>query len=444
MGKIVIVGGGIAGLVAAEVLRERHSVVLVERGSRFGGLLRSEPGPAGQRVDCGTHVLTETGLDDLDNLLYDSLNEEWRAFQMLRPGTYFAGHFYGKSEFVDARALPGGLRERAEQEILQTKPFDPSRMRNLEDYLVARFGRTVTEHVYGPSIRKRFRCALDQLRADNPFVHGRVILFDEERTRALKKDPFFDDKLAFHSFEEGVGTRHHFYPRNGGIGLWVEGIVRGLSAGGVDLRCGVTVESVQLRGDRIRSVTLVGGEVIECDRLVWTVPPALLLRAMGEKFPGAAPPDMGSVGLLHLAFDRQARVDNHYVTCHDEDMQTFRVTLYPNLRGRATDGICDLTVEMLGPRGRSYEGLENVVSDELRLMKIIPDDARRIGSRLQTLPAGFPALTHELVDSLSKQTSRVRELLPEAVLLGKAGGETFLMNHVLVDVYEQTRELLST
>ena len=57
--RVVVVGGGVAGLTAARLLRkEGMAIVLVEREQRFGGrLLTHAPTPDGPRFDLGPQYL---------------------------------------------------------------------------------------------------------------------------------------------------------------------------------------------------------------------------------------------------------------------------------------------------------------------------------------------------------------------------------------------------
>jgi len=87
--KIVVVGGGFAGLAAATVLQERrHDVVLVERRGVFGGrATSSRDAVTGDEVDNGTHLmigayketlelLRRAGASDL-LLFQDDLRLDW-------------------------------------------------------------------------------------------------------------------------------------------------------------------------------------------------------------------------------------------------------------------------------------------------------------------------------------------------------------------------------
>ena len=93
MRNIVIVGGGIAGLLSALMYAKSGAKVsLIENSGEIGGLLRSYVSPDGYSFDFGTHFLRETGLKELDKLLFGELCPlTWQSFNVLKNGNYFCG-----------------------------------------------------------------------------------------------------------------------------------------------------------------------------------------------------------------------------------------------------------------------------------------------------------------------------------------------------------------
>ena len=71
-GRPVIVGGGIAGLTAGLILCKPRRII--EASDYWGGLLRSEIRPPFGSFDIGSHVISETGINDLDKPLFDHVD----------------------------------------------------------------------------------------------------------------------------------------------------------------------------------------------------------------------------------------------------------------------------------------------------------------------------------------------------------------------------------
>ena len=75
MKTAVVVGGGIAGILSAILLKKRfEEVYLIEKGKTLGGLLKSYRNQDGIEFDYGTHFLRETGIPQLDKILLVLLN----------------------------------------------------------------------------------------------------------------------------------------------------------------------------------------------------------------------------------------------------------------------------------------------------------------------------------------------------------------------------------
>ena len=55
---------------------------------------------------------------------------------------------------------------------------------------------------------------------------------------------------------------------------------------------------------------------------------------------------------------------------------------------------------------------------------------------------GFPLLTHQFISDSKTQLAFIKKQLSNATFLGSGGGSHFLMNQVLVDVYEQLTALM--
>ncbi|MBH1964882.1 MAG: NAD(P)-binding protein [Comamonadaceae bacterium] len=441
MTTAVVAGGGIAGLLSAKLLaRNFDEVLLVERDAHCGGLLGSISNDDGIAFDHGAHILSDTGVEEIDSLLYDDLSEEkWHTFRVLRAGNWFAGAMNRSSPFPDARrvgqnALRTGLAEIAAASIAQHEA-SPS---TLAEALERRFGPTLASLVAGPAVCKQLGVDPGQLHPLTPFSIRRIICADAEESRRLKQDSRFSEPLAFGSYEEGVGATRHRYPRTGGIGQWVDGFVDGLRRDGVEIACGRTIDAVDHGAGKINSIALDDGRIVSCSMLTWTLPPALLLRVAGIRFEGR-PPLSRPIGLFHLVFDVPFLDSNYHVTCYDESLHIFRVTLYPNLRNEPLQSPYNCTVEVIGDTHIDFEALLLQVVEELKLMGIVASSATLLTSMVSVVPTGFPATTHAFMDSSAKQTELAGNHLHNALLVGRARCPPFFTTDVLVDVFHSIK-----
>lgn len=426
-----------AGLVHALALDAEHDVTVLEHTNRCGGLLDSYRDRGGATFDQGTHILSETGRPELDQVLFGSLSRhDWRRMAFIRAGNWFRGHLNRSSLYVDARRLPEATYRRGLDELTRADPIP--RGEDLTAFLRSKFGATFAEHVQGPVLRKHLGVGSDGLLPDDPFAHPRLICFEAEEARRLKQDSFWDARIAFHSNREGPGETGHWYPRAGGTGAWIAHALERLAARGAKVRTGAEVASVR---------TSKGGVEVRCgdngtlnaDRLVWTAPASTLLRVLGVEAP-AARPHARPVLLHHIVFDRPFLVENDYVTDYDEEHLTFRVTLYPNLRDAPNEPPHNCTVETLEPLGSPPPDSLARVVQELVAIGIVGRNAHVVRSEVHRVPMGFPAISRGAAEALARQTAMVRRALPDVVLLGRAKLRPFFMTDVLGEAFEAARE----
>lgn len=442
MTTAVVVGGGIAGLLAAKLLRRRHErVLLIERDAGCGGLLGSVCNPDGVVFDHGAHVLSETGVADIDALLYGNLKEsDWHSFHILRAGNWFGGAMNRTSPFPDGQRIGEAMLRVALDELAHAALAQHAEPRHLAEALRFRFGSILAEKVAGPAVRKQLGVEPEQLHPLTPFAIRRIVVADAENSQRLKQDARFSEPVAFASYDEGVGKLLHRYPRNGGIGQWVNGFVEELQRDGVEVLCGHTVTAITHGDGTITSVTLNGARQVECARLAWTLPSAMLLRAAGIAFEGK-PPLPRPIGLFHLVFDSPFDDPNYHITCYDESLRTFRVTLYPNVRGQPEHRPFNCTVEVVGEAETDFPAMLPQVVAELKTMGIAPASAQLLSSLVRTVPMGFPATTPDFMASQTSQAALAQTHLQNALLLGRARCPPFFTSDVLVNVFHTIEAL---
>jgi len=435
MGNIVIVGGGIAGLVAALTLKGRHNITLVEKAAECGGLMRSFVNGAGIAYDYGTHVLSDTGNDVVDALLFDRIRDgSWRRFHALNTGSYFAGALYDQSPHVNLRSLPKDLYEHAIKELLAPPSPSTEVPLNFVEQMRREFGSTVTDSVQRPAMRKIFECELEELLPDNPFFLRRFVAFDAEKSRGLKKNPLLDAKLAFASYEDGAPAVQSYYPKRGGVGQWVQNICAELGRSGVNFSTSQGIARIGHDSGVVNSVTLENGMHLPCDILLWSAPPFLLLKAMGFDTP-TAPLKTRPMSFFHFCFDRPFQCKNYYVTNYDEAFTTFRVTLYPNLQQCSYDGVHHCTVEVIG--NGITAALQDKIAAELATMGVTTPDAKVITCDFDCIPFGFPTLTREFLDAAQQQVEMVRQGTRRVELLGRAKHDAFSMQSVALEAHRR-------
>lgn len=437
MKDCVVIGGGIAGICAAIFLaRKKHRVTVIERNKHLGGLL-SSVSLWGHNFDLGTHVPRETGDKHLDDILFGSINDDWVVHPFVRVGNFFNGRYNSSSHAMDITSLKQELYEKAFAELLAAETKPVADCSNLRAYLLSKYGGTLTREVFAPVCQKFFSSELEDLapEASAFFGMGRVIPADADTTRELKKVPELDSKLSFTSYLEGYSPLNYFYPRQGGVGLWVENLVRLAEDLGVVFKKGSTVTALAIEDRKVVSVEVNREVEIRTDALVITVPPIFILDLL-KPFQLTNKPRFIKTVLLHFLIDGELLDKNFYFNCFDPDFDTFRVTLYSNLREQE-ERVFPVSVELLLSQDDKRQDYSASVFQELKRMGTISASSVRLESNQTVVPFGFPVINHEFLQGLVEQKQLIRESFDNACFLGKASGKSFFMKDVLREVFDE-------
>ncbi len=437
-----VVGGGLAGIVTALILARRgNHVTLIEAADTCGGLLQSFHNDDGVPFDYGTHILKETGIAGLDELLFgDFTADDWQWLDRLRVGGYFGGELYPTSQFVDLRKLPGSLRQKAAEELLALSSNQALPAANARAHAELKYGPTITNEVLEPLMGKLYGCPLSQLEPAALALVGysRFILFDRERTRELKKDPVLDGKLGFTTWDDGISPLMNFYPTSAGVHIWLDALLNRLRDLNVTILTGTSVTGANIDGQAVRSVELSNGTTLQTDELYWTVSPAFLLKAAGRPFPqGINPPQFRSTALVNLVFDRNFNTDLYFYYCHDPQRLTYRTTFYSNLRSKDRGSApYNCTVEVMSDEATvTRPDLSQQLLTEMRAMNLVGPDHRVTYQKVISSPKGFPLPTTGYARNSATLAGHCEGLARNIRLFGRATGKTHFMHEVLAEIW---------
>ncbi|MBO9489052.1 NAD(P)-binding protein [Endozoicomonas sp. G2_1] len=442
MKKHLVVGGGIAGLLAAILLKKRDAtcVTLIESNNKCGGLLRSIKTADGVEFDYGTHILGETGIDELDNILFERVTEkDWYKLPILKPGNYINGYLHKYSQLIYAKALPENVLINGAYELLSSNQERATQSQNLLEYCQASYGDTFTEKLFTPLIEKLFDAELIKLdkSALGLFGYNRIIIGNQAMMKRLKADPYYDSILAYETYDEGVSSLNNYYPKHGkGIGLWIDNLQVQAEELGVKVITEASITKLNHQDNQVTGITLANGEQLEFEQLVWTAPSYLLIKLAGLDFVSNYQPRFRHSCLHHFVFDRAFNTHNFHVYCNDADMSSFRITLYPNIsNNNDVNGPYRCTVEVLTNKDICDELDQAQVYQELITMGIVETSAKLLYKTSEVIKNGFPVYTCDFVAETKRQNNCITSNLKNVQLLGKASSKTFFMSDVLQEVY---------
>ncbi|MEM7600816.1 MAG: FAD-dependent oxidoreductase [Verrucomicrobiota bacterium] len=439
--KICVVGGGLAGIAAAVFAEKQGAeVTLIESGPEIGGLLKSHYREGMGSFDYGTHLLGKTGIEEVDAVFFDWLEDdpEWIQHACCSAGIFFQD-VLSRSGFVDTRSLKNDLYEKGIEEFLELEEeYD---FPNLLEATEKTFGKTFSENIFAPVLGKFFGVELKELSANAHRLLGvsRIVGFTEEESIQLKgNSPWNDHRLAFHNPQVGSRGGGAFYPRSAGIGSWVESVKETLLKDKVTMMLSTTVSEVAFGdGSNPHNVTLEGGTSIAFDKLVWTVPPVFLLKAASVPLQDTVAPKFTKTILFDLVISEATRSDVFYVNCLDPSMDAFRVTLYDAMQGQAGKTPSRVTVEVIVPPEKDdSEITADSILAEMKAMKIVGESAELVRAESSEISFGFPIPGTEFISNQEEICKQAKQLSPDVALLGRAGGNTFFMRDVLHEVFD--------
>ena len=437
----VVVGGGISGILSALKLRKKYaSVYLVESENSLGGLLRSRVDEQGNSFDYGTHLLMESGVDSIDELLFDFVFEnesDWQFFSFLRSGSFFNGQHNTNSGCIDIRSFEPDIYNRIIIDMLHGKPHQAQ---SEGERIAAEYGDTLKQKLFAPIIRNHLGADIDELAVDSSMllIPPYLIALNEVMSEHIKQSEYFNKIFAFHTFKKRVATSRSFYPKagKGGMGFWVKQITEKLHKSGVTVLTGETVEKVTSAQGRVTAVNTSSREIDNVDLMVWTVPTFHYLRACGTEFK-AARPNLRKMLLCHLSYQGQLLTDMYYTTNFDVSKTPFRLTFYTNLNPEHTGDKFHLTAEVFVDDDYDEAALIKKLDVDLREMGIISRGTVLMNCTPQFISAGFPIPTIEFNQSQAAQLEMAKEINNNVLFAGRANGGFFLQNQL-----QETNKLL--
>jgi len=333
MNRVVVLGGGLTGLVAAERLEgHRVDVAVLER--------EDEPGGACRTLRTGRFSFDLTG-----HLLHLARPESKRYLEELgvldgfelharRAAVVIGGHVTPYPVQINTHALAPEVRRDCLLGFIHAWAGrgGPGANDDFRKWVLERFGEGLARHFFFPYNSKLFRAAPEELSLD--WV-GRYVP-KPDLTEVV------DGALGLH--RGGVGYNAEFrYPREGGIRLLPDAV-----AGRVDgLELGREVTAVH---PRERWVETADGERTGYTHLISTISLPTLLELMAVDLPPSvheARRALRWVRVVNVALGVRGRApsDQHWLYFADADVPFYRVG-FPSNHGR------------LAPRGSHTVSLE--------------------------------------------------------------------------------------
>lgn len=391
MRRIVIIGGGMAGLGAAWELRQRDGsqrakVELFEKEARPGGLCRTES-VDGFHFDYTGHFLhfrSDVFRDLVFGLIGDQLEQRSRKAQIFSKGVYtdypFQANLHGLPRDVVVDCLYEYAREFFSAE---KRP-----VRTYEDWILAHFGQGIADHFMIPYNSKLYRRHPREL---SPDCGGRFVPHSDLKL-------LLEGAIASSTRNSGYNASF-YYPRAGGMETLIQGLAKLVGA----VRVNEAIVKVRLAD---RTVVTSDGRTVHYDGLISTQPLPELIRAM-EDAPAevrAAADQLAHVSVLNINLGvRGGLIDKHWVYVPEEEYSFYRIGFPSNLASSmAPPGRSSISAEVsYDPKeGIDVEQATTRCLEDLLRMNVLEDRDQVVSVKTIDIPHAYVILDLARSDAL--------------------------------------------
>lgn len=230
MSKIAIIGAGVSGLTAAQLLKNKANIVVFERESKAGGLIRCEKVNGSLFHTCGGHVFNTKNQQVLD-WFWQQFNKETEFHKTDRNSVIFLPNGqeipYPIENF--AYLLEESLQKTFIQDLLAMSKTDSHPIENFKDFLQHRFGNTLYYLYFEPYNKKVWRRSLADVPID--WLAGKLPMPTVEEIIYNNFNRVAEKQFVHSSF---------FYEKQNGSQLIIDRL-----AEGIDIRCNASIEQIE-------------------------------------------------------------------------------------------------------------------------------------------------------------------------------------------------------
>ena len=452
----LIIGGGISGLVSAHALLKGNplaQITIVEKDQNLGGLLSGiEYEDENLYFDTGTHIFQETGNQEVDQLLLNSVpSSDLIRFPIGQGdicGTVFNRILQRNSHFPDLRHCNESKISKSILKHLENLPEIPefSRENSLFEVATARFGEEFTQQVVAPIFEHTFGLGINSLSAFALLLTGwtRVIIDNEREWMCNSNDRLYRSLIAIPEQRNLPLKLHHgrhsFYSNSKGSKAFIQGLATSLEKRGVIILNNCTVTSFELgdltltlRDSNNKEVSLKPDKVIFSNGVIGA---AKILGINLTQYHFEKPMRHRVIDVL---LKESCDSDLCYLLGLDQSCDWYRVTNYAAITGDSMDR--RLSIEVLGDKKSESGKLIQNCLDQLNEISFLSSSDVEF-KNVRDLASGFPKPSVQNLTSMSELWLYFKNLLSKNIMIGGIGaqGNLFFQNEVIEDIYKTTLE----
>ncbi|MCT7531809.1 NAD(P)-binding protein [Aliarcobacter cryaerophilus] len=458
--NIIVVGGGIAGLVSALLLSENkhNKITIIEKDKQVGGLLKKYDYKDFGCFDYGMHNILETGIKQLDSLIFNLLSqEEWQLLEGNKrdlAGVYINNKLQKNSPYIDLReyrhytSFLDSFFNRNDIGSYQIDQF-----KTAGDFLSKKYGSLITDCVFKSILEKLYKSTIDKLDPMSTVVTpmGRIILLNESVMKEINKSEQLKSLLAYpeqRNLNLNLSSgRKAYYPKKYGIYRIIEAMVEVLKDRNVELITDDYVTKINHNDKKIDSIKLNSGvEIDNIETFIWSADLINIYKLLSNQTLNYNFDLPAKTSVTNIVIDKKLNLDDlYYLYCYEKDLSTFRVTPYYNYcDGAIINGTYKICVEMLIYDDiDSMEILTKKAISELSQMNLLEKNTNILFAKTEILNNGFPRPTKnniEMLDNIRNEIKdkKISNLINIGILAEK---NLFFQTDVLIDLYKKMESL---
>jgi protoporphyrinogen oxidase len=450
--KTVIVGGGISGLYAAllQVKYGKGADTIIIDNKKIGGLFSSHNYSSVGKFDIGTHILSETGIKEIDEILEPFyLNSNWNIMTGNTRdlcGTLQNGKLFTNTAFIDLAFLSSEMKMKIIDEISNLTNnsinyYDD----NLERYLKNKYGNIICE-IYRPIIESKFKIELDKLSkyALNFLPLSKFNLFNttDEYYQNINIFPKLKEIIAFPNQREipveYTSQRKCYYPKKIGIELIVDEIKEYLINHNVEIYENQNTNIESSDNDKINVVS-VDGKRILVENIFWSAGLIPYAKFIKYDFNISKLDEPLNTIIFHFLCNKKLVCDDvFYFYNLDTDSNLYRLTCYQNFTDVENELYTKFSVECIDRKHVSISEVKEKLILKLINSNILLSSEQIVFSNHEILTYGFPLPTVKNYNILNSLRENVASRYKNVTLLGLNSSEKlFFYRDILIDVYNK-------
>lgn len=389
--SVIVIGAGPAGLTAAyELVKKGYSVEVLESSNEVGGMARSFE-LFGQIVDCGPHRFFSSD-KIVNDLFHEIIEEDYTLVNRLT-------RIYYRNKFFDYPLKLGNvLKNLSPFQIVSMlwsyayQRLKPKKeLKSFEDWVTDKFGKKLFSIFFKTYTEKLWGIPSDKIDSDWAAQRIKKLSMYEAVKAAIFGNKGNKHKTLVDQFA---------YPKNGTGALYTKMASLIIAKGG-NIRYNTRIQSIEVSGFHVKSITDTNGTTYTADHIVSTMPLTHLLSGMTEIDTNVLEQSkklyFRNTTLVYLEIDSVNLFPDNWIYVHSPEVQHGRITNFRNWcpsinKDKNTTIICmeywSFDHEELW--NYSDETLQELAAKEIRMLNLISNDSKILNTAVVKIPKCYP------------------------------------------------------